>query len=356
MQLFNLIFSGKKIHPSKGVLLFIVLSINISLSCNADATSLSLYPEINKKSVGLESYAVNIFCTETVNKKYIKVVSGSGVFLSDPDQDKSVILTNAHVARHLLDKNKKCVGRTGSPAATTHKLTLRYIPSFWLQSNGEYVIGDPNKDSTGEFDFAIIEAQKNKITSKKTKTVYDIFKPTLSFQLKDYDNNLSTSYFQGSIFSYPAQKTLSKNVYNPLYIKKDPIHVSEVYSSPTYNETDSLLDTEGSINIDHGSSGGMVVLQNITNNLIGLSSVLIHENIPQIVRVVTLKHIFSVIEKDLGLINTNQSDVFAQILKNAEEQRIADDSFIHVFQNNKLTSLLEQQTRKTLFNLGIITK
>ena len=348
MQLFNTILTMKNYIPFGAFCACLLFVTNTT-----EAASL-LYPEINKQSVGIESYALNIFCTEIVNKKYLKAISGSGVFLSNPTETKSIILTNAHVARHLLDKNKKCVGRTGSPAVTTHKLILRYIPSFWLQSNGSYVIGDPNKDSTGEFDFALIEAEKvtTPSTAKKSVSVYDVFKATLQFQLKDYGDKTA----QGAIFSYPAQKTLSKNIYNPLYMKKDTIRIQEVYSSPTYQESDSLLDTQGSVNIDHGSSGGMVLFQNISNNLIGLSSILIKQNNPQIVRVVTLRHIFSVIEKDLNLINSTQSDIFSEILKNAQKQKLSDESIMNVFKNNKLTAALELQTRKTLLNLGILTK
>jgi hypothetical protein len=312
------------------------------------ATSL-LYPEVNKQSIGIDSYVINIFCTEIVNRKYLKVTSGSGSFLSDPTEQKSIVLTNAHVARHLLDKNKSCVGRTGSPAVTTHRLILRYIPSFWLQSNGSYIIGYPNKDSTGEFDFAIIETQKI-LNIKTPKTnIYNVFRPKLNIQLQNYAEEPS----QVSILSYPAQKTLSRNVYNPLYLKRDVVNIHEVYKSPTYQEPDSLLDTKGSTNIDHGSSGGMVLLQNITNNLIGLSSILIQENYPQIVRVVTLNHVFSVIEKDLGTINTNQSDIFIELIQEARKQKTFNESFINIFKNNKLTSLLELQTRKTLLNLGV---
>lgn len=348
MQLFNAPLSHK-IFISLGTFYLCILFS----SYTAHSASL-LYPEINKQSVGVESYAVNIFCTEVFNKKFLKAISGSGVFLSNPTETKSIILTNAHVARHLLDKNKKCVGRTGSPAVSTHKLTLRYIPSFWLQSNGSYIIGDPNKDSTGEFDFALIEAQKVEIqtTKKKSVSVYDVFKATLQFQLKDYGDKSP----QGLIFSYPAQKTLSKNIYSPLYIKKDFVSVRDVYSSPTYQESDSLLDTQGSTHIDHGSSGGMVLLQSISNNLIGLSSILIKESNPQIVRVVTLRHIFSVIEKDLNLINSTQSDIFSEILKNAQKQKLLDESILNIFKNNKLTSALELQTRITLLNLGIPVK
>lgn len=337
----------------KKTLLFYVFLLNIFLAPNTHAQSTLLYPEINKQNDGLNRYAINIFCTETIDKKYLKVISGSGVFISNPDDDKSVVLTNAHVARHLLDKNKKCVGRTNSPAATTHKLILRYIPSFWLQSNGLYIIGDPNKDSTGEFDFAIIETQKIQNTKKKKEVnLYAIFKQKMKLQLKDYSDKSSL----GSILSYPAQKTLSKNIYNPLYLKKDNVTVQEVFNSPTYQEPDSLLDTHGSSYIDHGSSGGMFLLQNTDSNLVGISSILIQEKYPQIVRVVTLKHVFSVIEKDLDFIKTNQSVIFSEIFKEAQKQKLQDESIVNVFKNNKLTSLLELQTRKTLLNLGIPVK
>ena len=46
-----------------------------------------------------------MYCVETA-KKYVKAASGSGVFLSNPSETNGVIVTNAHVARHLLDSNK----------------------------------------------------------------------------------------------------------------------------------------------------------------------------------------------------------------------------------------------------------
>jgi hypothetical protein len=300
---------------------------------------------------------MNIFCTEIIDKKYIKAITGSGVFLTNPDEKKNVILTNAHVARHLLDKNKKCVGRTGTPAVTTHTLILRYIPSFWLNSNGNYIVGDPNKESTGEFDFALIETEKIQ-TKKKVSTLYDTFKPELKFQMRDYENTIvnNTSFSKGLIYSYPAEKSLSRNIYNPLYLKKDTMEISKVYSSPALQEPDSLIDTIGSTHIDHGSSGGMVLLQGVTNNLIGLSSILVQANNPQIVRVVSLKHIFTVIEKDLGLSKASQADVFIKILQDARSKTVSEQSLISIFKNQKLTAALEQQTRETLINLRIILK
>jgi hypothetical protein len=298
----------------------------------------------------LDNYVVNIFCSE-VTSKYVKVASGSGVFLSDPNETNGVIVTNAHVARHLLDSNKKCVGRTGSPTATTLTLTLRYIPSYWLNNNGQYVIGDPDQSTTGEFDFAIIESKRIKPLKKDTTNIYNALTVFPKLKISNYDENtlLNTVY----IYSYPAQQSLSKNVYNALYQKKDTVRVSGVYTSPTQNIRDSLLDVSGSKYIDHGSSGGMVISQGSTNSIMGLSSVLIKDN-PQIVRVVTMKHVLATLENDLKSINNAQTDSFLSIIRDTLTKKDVDLSVAQILKNIKLTSVLEQYTRTTLRNLNII--
>lgn len=298
----------------------------------------------------LDNYVVNIFCSEVTNK-FVKVASGSGVFLSDPNETNSVIITNAHVARHLLDSNKKCVGRTGSPTTTTLTLTLRYIPSYWLNNNGQYVIGDPDQSTTGEFDFAIIESKRIKPIKKDTTNIYNSLTVFPKLKISNYDESalLSSIY----IYSYPAKQSLSKNVYNALYLKKDDVRVSGVYASPTQNIRDSLLDVSGSKYIDHGSSGGMVISQGSTNSIIGLSSVLIRDN-PQVVRVVTMKHILATLENDLKSINNAQTDSFLSIIRDTLTKKDIDLSMAQILKNIKLTSVLEQHTRTTLRNLNII--
>lgn len=335
---------------------------------------LELYPEIGPKKVNtilfnpainkttkpaliipapnLNDYTLNIFCTETT-KTYVKAVSGSGVFLTDPRDTQGVILTNAHVARHLLDQSKQCVGRTGSPAVTTHRLKLRYVPSFWLNNHNQYIIGDPDQSSTGEYDFAIIETEIIK-PKKTTNSVYDVLKQNLSLRFDNYARTplIGNTY----IYSYPAQQTLSKNIYNPLFQKKDTVTIGEVYASPAYGEPNSLLDVIGSSQIDHGSSGGMVVSVDTQNSLVGISSILIKSNQPQIVRVVTLRHVFSVMEKDLSRINNAQTDSFLQIIQNSLKKQDNDLNISAILKNPKLTSVLELNTRTTLINLHIISK
>lgn len=306
---------------------------------------------INKNNDKLDNYLINIFCSE-VTGKYVKVASGSGIFLSNPDETMGIVLTNAHVARHLLDSSKKCVGRTGSPTTTTHTITLRYIPYHWLNKNNQYVLGDPDQNSTGEFDFAIIESNRIKPLKKDVSNIYIALKKNPKLKISNYDDGAGLNNIY--IYSYPAQQVLSKNVYNPLFQKKDLVKVSSVYSSPTQNIKDSLLDVTGSKYIDHGSSGGMVVSQGYTNSLIGLSSILIKNNTPQTVRVVTMKHVLSVLEYDLMNINNNQTDPFLIIIKDILSKKEVDMSLVQILKNVKLTSALEQYTRDTLFKLNII--
>ncbi len=363
-----LILGGVFLFPNQDVRAETVTPFSIP------AKPLQLYPEIGSKKINsviftptavkkstsiplattptLNDYTLNIFCTETT-KTYVKAVSGSGVLLTDPRDTKGVILTNAHVARHLLDGSKKCVGRTGSPAVTTHILTLRYIPSFWLNNHNQYVIGDPDQSSTGEFDFALIETSAIK-PKKVSNSIYDVLKQNMILKFDNYNN---ASFVGGTyIYSYPAQKTLSRNVYNPLFQKRDTVSIGEVYASPSHGEPNSLLDVNGSSQIDHGSSGGMVISVGTQNSLIGLSSILIKDNQPQVVRVVTLRHVFSTLERDLLQINNAQTDSFLQLIQNSLRKQENDFSFATILKNAKLTSVLEQYTRETLINLRIITR
>lgn len=306
-----------------------------------------------KKNHGtIEDYVLNIFCTEKY-KTYIKAVSGSGVFLSDPDENTGIILTNAHVARHLLDGKKKCVGRTGSPAVTTHSLTLRYIPSYWLDEHNQYIIGDPDKSSTGEFDFALIEVKKTQPNKKTNTNIYSTFRQKLQLKLNGY----KPSYFSSIdhyIYSYPAQKTLAGSIYSPLYRKKDQVQIGDIFQSPTLRTTDSLLDAIGSKNVDHGSSGGMMLAVDTSFSLVGLSSILIKDTHPQTVRIVTIRHIFDVLQNELRNSKNAQISSFKQIISDILNQTKVESDIYSILKNQKLTGVLEQNTRETLIRLRII--
>ncbi|MEN9604593.1 MAG: hypothetical protein RJB39_278 [Candidatus Parcubacteria bacterium] len=302
---------------------------------------------------GIEDYVLNIFCTEKY-RTYVKAISGSGVFLSDPDEESGIILTNAHVARHLLDSNKQCVGRTGNPALTTHKLTLRYIPSYWLNVNNQYIIGDPDQSSTGEFDFALIEVKRISKMVKK-KTLYDVLRQRLELRVNDYQpaQYNSTNYY---IYSYPAQKTLSVSIYSPLYRKKDVVTIGGVFQSPTLRRDSNLLDAIGSQFVDHGSSGGMMLGVDTVYSLIGLSTILIQDRAPQTVRIVTMRHVFDVLDSELNNIQNSQSENYLALIRQILGQNKVDQSLYSILKSQKLTSTLEKNTRDTLIQLHIISK
>ncbi len=317
------------------------------------STNLAAVINSNKKGQGtIEDYVLNIFCTERY-KTYIKAVSGSGVFLSDPDENTGIILTNAHVARHLLDGKKKCVGRTGSPAVTTHNLVLRYIPSYWLDEHNQYVIGDPDKSSTGEFDFALIEVKRIKEKTASNTNIYSTFRQKLQVKVNDYKPNYFAN-IDHYIYSYPAQKTLSVSIYSPLYRKKDRVEIGDIFQSPTLRTENSLLDAIGSSNVDHGSSGGMMLAVDTSFSLVGLSSILIHENSPQTVRIVTMRHVFDVLQNELKNSTAPQIEGFKPIIADILTKTKIDKDIYSVLKNQKLTSVLEKNTRDTLVKLNII--
>ncbi len=357
LSLFFLNKTNENIHINKNK---ITSGINISstsntsnqipLNLNKNNTSIikdSIFETQNKNII---EYLINIFCTEKT-KTYVKAISGSGVFISNPDDNINTVITNAHVARHLLDSSKTCVGRTGNPTKTTHTLTLRYIPDQWIINNDKYIVGDQNKESTGEFDFAILESKRIKPLDIKNKNIYDTFKQKLKIKISGYNDPYIDNLY---IHSYPAEKILSKNIYTPLLQVKDNVKITKIYNSPTDNIEDSLLDVTGSKNIDHGSSGGMLISQGLNYSLLGLSSVLIQKNEPQIVRIVTLKHILKILENELLYINNNNSNIFSNLITDMLKNKEVDITSMQIFKNNKLTSILENDTKQTLKTLNII--
>ena len=98
----------------------------------------------------------------------------------------------------------------------------------------------------------------------------------------------------------------------------------------------------------------MVIFQGQNNYLLGLSSVMIREDKPQIIRVVTLKHVLTTIKNDLTLINNAQVDPFSIIIDQMLSNKENELTVAQIFKNIKLTSVLEKNTKDTLIRLGVI--
>ena len=77
------------------------------LPFGSSSTSLAAVVKSVNPVGSIDDYSLNIFCTE-LSTSYVKGISGSAVFLSNPDDQLGIIITNAHVARHLLDQKKQC--------------------------------------------------------------------------------------------------------------------------------------------------------------------------------------------------------------------------------------------------------
>lgn len=99
---------------------------------------------------------VNILCLADASSP-LGSISGSGIMI-DPS---GTILTNAHIAQHLLLKDYPekdsivCTVRIGSPAIAAYIADLAYISPLWVTENKD-AITKTNPTGTGKDDFALL--------------------------------------------------------------------------------------------------------------------------------------------------------------------------------------------------------
>jgi hypothetical protein len=104
----------------------------------------------------IDEALVNILCTFTTEDS-IRTTTGTGFFI-DPD---GIILTNAHVAQHLLLTESddfvsaECIIRTGNPAAPRYVADLLYLPPAWIVENARTMY-EAVPMGTGERDYALL--------------------------------------------------------------------------------------------------------------------------------------------------------------------------------------------------------
>lgn len=198
-----------------------------------------------KASVG------NLFCTIIKNNR-IEKRTGSVVAISN----NGVLLTNAHVAEHLMlsqtsDNTQTCRIRTGSPAVEAYTAKVVYLPSEWIYAN-KGNLKYQSVQGTGENDFALIVLE-DKIRSSASNLSF--LKPKSNTFSKG-DNIILSGYpaFNGNI--------LDKALYNVTSHSS----VSNVWG---IGKSDSdLVDTKETILAVEGSSGGAVADRD--GNLVGI--------------------------------------------------------------------------------------
>ncbi len=190
---------------------------------------------------------VNIICTAPP-KSGLHSISGSGVVVSPT----GMIVTNAHIAQYFLLTNRgvTCEVRTGSPAVSTYRASLVYIPHKWIEQNAA-LLTQETPVGTGERDFALLA-----ITGYTQAASAPVIAAT-PFPYVSLAPTAPSARQPVAIVTYGAQFLTADQVKTALY---PTIVFSAVQSVLTFTTTTpDVLAFGGSVAAQEGSSGGGVV-------------------------------------------------------------------------------------------------
>ncbi|MES2953300.1 MAG: trypsin-like peptidase domain-containing protein [Patescibacteria group bacterium] len=216
-------------------------------------------PELNAKT---RNALVNIICV-TRSGGYLHPISGSGVII-DP---RGVILTNAHVAQYMLLENYlvpdfvSCTIRTGSPAETTYRARLLYLPETWVKANAKNLVSTLPQ-GTGENDYALL-AITSSATGNPLPTSFPYLSPDVLFETPSLN-------YPVLLAGYPAEYVGSIATQRNLYALSSASKIERGYYFPSEKAGSlDLLSLGGNILAQGGSSGGAVV-DHYTGTLLGI--------------------------------------------------------------------------------------
>ena len=247
------------------------------------------WSEINKKT---RESLVNIICTSE-RGGLLEPLTGSGVIVDK----KGIVLTNAHIAQYFLIKDYptknflNCSIRMGSPAATSYKARLLYMPPTWVMKNFSDIKNE-NPKGTGENDFAFLEIiRPENASSSLPKEFPAIEAVTRDRQIAGNGQVLVASYPAGFLGGIFTQKDL--------YITSS---VSNILNFFTFDTTSfDLINMGGSPVAQKGASGGAVV--NSNENLVGIIVTMTEAKTTdkRELQAVTLAYIERELKKETGL-------------------------------------------------------
>ena len=170
-----------------------------------------------------------------------------------------VIITNAHVAEYFLleesGANTNCYIRTGSPAVSSYKAKLVYLPTAWVNANRNN-LSLSTLTGTGENDYALL------VITERVRTAAPNTPLTFLNTASSYPTQNQSIFVAG----YPAGFSDVRLLDSALYELTKPTTITNV-SSFTGNTVDVINSGPTSV-AEHGSSGGGVI--DSGGNLIGL--------------------------------------------------------------------------------------
>lgn len=227
--------------------------LRTSLAYQQAALQSAITPSVPTKNA--LNALVNIFCTSTT-RSHIRTTTGTGFFI----HSKGVILTNAHVAQHLLLTKTdtlgktECIVRTGNPASPQYEADILYISPTWIVDNASF-ISETSPTGTGERDYALLYVT-NSVDGSDLPEAFPALATDTALIPKTITG--ATVYATG----YPAESLIKDGANTNLIPKQASIIVTDLFTFGT-NYADVMALSGSSVG-EHGASGGPVTTPETT--------------------------------------------------------------------------------------------
>lgn len=247
----------------------------------------SLPPSITKAAAPLPPVVVQPLPSDSLNEKAraalvnilcvaqpglgLPSIIGSGMMI-DP---RGIIVTNAHVAEHMLLKDYKvpnaieCTIRNGSPARLAYKAELLYLPPSWIEKNASSIVSRKISNGFGDDDYAFLY-----VTGSATETPLPETFFSLPIELREMASSKGEMVLS---VGYPAELLPDRNKITTLY----PITAFSTIKN-LYTFTENLLDSlylSGNAVSQTGASGGGVLT--LDGKLVGLIATVSDSSTPE---------------------------------------------------------------------------
>jgi len=215
---------------------------------------------------------VNIVCLERINNS-LSVITGSGIIISP----KGTILTNGHVAQHLLNQkneNMDCEVKHPNNPSMNYRVTVLYIPNIW---KGNKMLN--LQHGTGENDYAFLSIVGPGPTGKIPDSFPYISPITSSGGIKVGNDIL--------MLGYPSKNSGVYKIDTNLPLITDTSLITDVF---TFNKISKDIFSSGVSPVaKQGSSGGAVVDEGRLLGLIVTTNA--HESGGNILNAISLSYI-----------------------------------------------------------------